>query len=117
GATWTTETEGLHANHCLAVAFIGDDIYVTACESPFGAEGAVYRRPVDSSGPLTPIGGGLPRWIVRSVDTANMTVRGRIAAMADGGGNLYLSRDSGRSWAKRLDGLPLASGLRFLTES
>ena len=38
GATWTIVTEGLHAHHCSAVAFSGDEILVSASTDPFAAQ-------------------------------------------------------------------------------
>lgn len=35
GATWEVEQRGLHALHCSAVAFAGDDILVSAAADPF----------------------------------------------------------------------------------
>ena len=60
GATWTIEQRGLHAPHCSAVAFGRNDILVSASTAPFAAQGAVYRRPIDSNGPLQPLDGGMP---------------------------------------------------------
>jgi len=61
GASWTIEKDGLHAPHCSAVAFAGDDILVSASEDPFSARGAIYRRPIDRPRerwePLRPVGG------------------------------------------------------------
>ncbi len=46
GATWIIEREGLHAPHCSAVAFSGDDILFSASTDPFAAQGRIYRRPL-----------------------------------------------------------------------
>jgi hypothetical protein len=35
----------------------------------FAMRGAVYRRPIDSNGPLQPLGGGMPKWIDGIADT------------------------------------------------
>jgi len=104
GASWRIETDGLHASHCSAVAFVGDDVFVSASESPFSKEGAVYRRPAGGAGPLTPVGGGLPRRTAGKVDTTGIGVHGQSAAIVDSAGNVYLSRDDGRSWAREAEG-------------
>ncbi|HEY0480910.1 MAG TPA: hypothetical protein VGD37_25520 [Kofleriaceae bacterium] len=114
GATWRTETEGLDHSHCSAVAFVGDDILVSASDGPFAEQGAVYRRPVDGAGPLKPVSGGLPRWTDRRVDTANIGVRGPNAAIADGGGNVYLSEDAGVRWERVAHGIAAPSAVVFL---
>ncbi len=43
GATWQVDQSGLHATHCSAVAFAGDDVLVSAAEDPFAPESAIYR--------------------------------------------------------------------------
>jgi hypothetical protein len=111
GSTWSTEQEGLHASYCSAVAFVGDTILVAASEGHFAARGAVYRRPLDSGGPLLPVGGGLPRWIDGIADTGCIAVRGSAAAVVDRAGNLYTSDDAGSTWSNRADGLPSPSSL------
>jgi len=104
GATWTVEHDGLHAPHCSAVAFVGDDIFVAASQDPFAAQGAVYRRPIAGSGPLQPVGGGLPRWLVGVCDTDCIAVEGAFVVIADRSGNAYVSDDLGRTWACRPTG-------------
>ena len=99
GATWTIERDGLHATYCSAVAFAGDDILVAASTDHFAAEGAIYRRPVDRTGPFSPVGGGLPTWISGICDTGCIAVCGSTVALADRAGNLYLSDDLGRTWS------------------
>jgi hypothetical protein len=100
GATWRIEREGLHAHYCSAVAFAGTDILVAASEDHFAARGGLYRRPLDEPGPLLPVGGGLPQWLDGIVDTACMATYGSTLALADRGGNLYLSNDTGNTWSR-----------------
>jgi hypothetical protein len=111
GATWAVETEGLHGLHCTAVAFSGNDILVSAVVQHFAAEGAVYRRPVDGHGSLVPVGAGLPRWTDRIVDTGCIGTHDSTLAVADGGGNLYVSTNSGESWSRRTTGLSAPSNV------
>src|SRR5882672_7447731 len=63
GASWSKQHDGLHAPHCSAVAFSGDDVLVSASTDPFAPQGAVYRRSVTASGVLRPVESGLPRWL------------------------------------------------------
>jgi len=109
GRTWDVEQEGLHASHCSAVAFAGDDVLVSASVDHFAAQGAIYRRPVDGPGPLVTIAGGLPKWIGGIADTGCIATHGAAVAIADRNGNLYVSGDTGSSWARRADGLPRPS--------
>ncbi|HEY4219315.1 MAG TPA: hypothetical protein VGM67_19360 [Gemmatimonadaceae bacterium] len=111
GATWTVETEGLHGLHCTAVAFAGNDILVSAATQHFASEGAVYRRQLDGHGPLEPVGDGLPRWTDRIVDTGCIGARDSTLAVADGGGNLYVSTNAGVSWTRRATGLSAPSNV------
>jgi hypothetical protein len=111
GVTWTVEQEGLHAPYCSAVAFAGDDILVSASVDHFATQGAVYRRPVDGNGPLVAIAGGLPAWTDGIVDTRCIAAHAAAVAFADRKGNLYVSADSGRSWSRRVGGLPSPSSV------
>jgi hypothetical protein len=113
GATWTIEQRGLHAHHCSAVAFGRNDIFVSASTDPFAAQGAVYRRPIDSNGPLQPLGGGMPKWIDGKADTNCIATRDSMVAVIDRSGRLYLSHDDGDSWSSPFDRLPVPSGLHI----
>ena len=109
GATWTIEHEGLHAMHCSAVAFSGSDVLVSASADPFAAQGRVYRRPISTDGALTAVEDGLPSWTEGKVDTGCIATHGSMIALADRGGNLYLSTEFGRAWICRSTGLPAPS--------
>jgi hypothetical protein len=110
GATWTLEDEGLHARHCSAVAFVGDDILISASTDPFAKQGAVYVRAIDDGGPFRPVG-GLPRWLDGIVDTGNISARGDCVAVADRSGHAFLSQDGGRTWRRIAARLPPPSGV------
>ena len=111
GATWAVEEDGLHATHCSAVAFLGNDVLVAASTDHFAMQGAVYRRPLAARQPFVPVGGGLPRWIDGIADTRCIATRSSAAAVADRAGNLYVSTDAGRTWLRRVDGLPQPSSV------
>jgi hypothetical protein len=115
GASWTIEQEGLHAAHCSAVAFTGDDILVSASEDPFAARGAIYRRSIDGPGPLRPIGAGLPRWIDGRADTGCIAAHAATVAVVDGAGHLFISKDTGRTWSCAGDRIPTPSSLLVLS--
>ena len=114
GETWVIETDGLHEPHCLAVAFIGDEVFVSASEHPFSDKGAVYRRPLGGGGPFVPVGGGLPRWTSGVVDTACMTASGTHAAIVDIDGHVYVSSDTGHTWSLKASGLTGASAVALV---
>ena len=111
GATWHVEQEGLHASYCSAVAFAGDDVLVSASVDHFAAEGAIYRRRVDGHDSLVAVGDGLPAWTDGIVDTGCIATSGKVVALADRKGNLYVSTDTGCSWWRRADGLPAPSSV------
>lgn len=109
GATWTLERDGLHAPHCSAVAFSGDDILISASIDPFASPGKIYRRPIQPQGKIVAVEGGLPAWTNGKVDTGCIATRGPTIVMVDMAGNLYLSHEFGLSWAQ--------SGIRLPTPS
>jgi hypothetical protein len=113
GATWTIEQRGLHAPHCSAVAFGRNDMFVSASTDPFAPQGAVYRRPINSDGPLQPLGGGMPKWIKGKADTNCIATRDSMIAVVDWSGHLYVSHDDGASWSCLCDGLAGPSGLHI----
>jgi hypothetical protein len=111
GATWTVEREGLHALYCSAVAFLGNDVLVAASADHFATQGAIYRRSIEGECPLSPVGGGFPRWIEGIADTGCIATCESSVAVADKGGNLYVSTDTGRTWLHCADGLPAISNI------
>jgi hypothetical protein len=111
GATWTIEQRGLHAPHCSAVAFGRKDVFVSASVDPFAAQGAVYRRPIDSDAPLQPLGAGMPQWTEGKVDTDCVAARDSTVAVIDWSGRLYVSHDDGATWSSPSDRIPAPSGL------
>jgi len=111
GTTWTIERNGLHASHCSAVAFSGDDILVSASIDPFAAQGRIYRRPIRPDGDLVAVEEGMPPWTAGGVDTGCIVTNGAMIAVADRGGNLYVSIEFGRAWSCRSSGLPAPSGV------
>ncbi|HKV05106.1 MAG TPA: hypothetical protein VJO53_08375 [Candidatus Acidoferrales bacterium] len=113
GATWTIEERGLHARHCAAVAFGRNQIFVGASTDPFAKQGAVYRRPIESSGPLQRLGGGMPEWIDGKADTDCIATRDSMAAVIDRSGHLYVSQDDGETWSSQVESLPVPSGLHI----
>jgi hypothetical protein len=111
GETWTVEREGLHAPHCSAVAFSGEDILVSASSGPFATEGRIYRRPVQPDGSIRAIEGGLPPWLDGVADTGCIAAIGSFIAIAANCGALYQSDDFGHTWSCTHTGLPAPSGV------
>ena len=111
GATWIIERDGLHASHCSAVAFSGDEIIFSASTDPFAAQGRIYRRRVRQGAGIVAAEGGMPAWTEGIVDTGCIAASGSFVAVADRGGNLYGSDDFGRVWSCRSTRLPIPSGV------
>ena len=111
GATWTIERDGLHALHCSAVAFSGDDILVSAATDQFAAQGRIYRRPLKPDGAIVAVENGLPPWLNGIVDTNCIATHGSTIAVVDRGGTLYLSTEFGRAWSRSNNGLPAPSSV------
>jgi photosystem II stability/assembly factor-like uncharacterized protein len=111
GATWIIEKEGLHAPHCSAVAFSGDEILVSASTDPFAAQGRIYRRPDRLDGKISAVEDGLPRWTNGKVDTGCIASNGSTIALVDRGGTLYLSTEFGRAWSRSCGELPAPSSV------
>ena len=84
---------------------------VSASVDPFIPEGAVYRLRMDEHSPLVKIAGGLPEWLGGKVDTGCIAVNGSAIAMADMSGSLYVSSDTGLTWSRWEDGIPMPSGV------
>jgi hypothetical protein len=78
---------------------------------PFSAEGAVYRRPIDSDGPLEPLSGGIPERTEGKADTGCIATLDSTVAVIDWAGHLYVSQDDGETWSCPVDGLAGPSGL------
>jgi hypothetical protein len=99
GATWTIESEGLHATHCSAVAFSGDEILVSASIDPFTAEGKLYRRAIAVEGRIVAVHDGLPE-TKGSADTSCVATSGAMVVLVDRAGTMYLSLEYGRAWSR-----------------
>ncbi len=110
GATWTVESEGLHALHCSAVAFSGDDILVSASTDHFAAQGKLYRRPVRTDGNIVAVEDGLPAWLNGIADTGCIATKGStMIVVVDRAGTLYLSAGFGLAWSRSSSELPTPS--------
>jgi hypothetical protein len=111
GQTWSIEQRGLHATHCSGVAFGRNDIYVSASADPFSAQGAVYRRPIDTDTPLRAVDGGFPQWTEGKADTDCIAARDSRIAVIDMSGALYVSQDDGATWTSIEERIPGPAGL------
>ena len=111
GATWTIESNGLHASYCSAVAFSGDDILVSASTDHFAAQGRIYRRPIRPDGDTVAVENGLPTWINGIADTGCIATNGATTVVVDRAGTLYLSTEFGLAWSRSSSELPTPSSV------
>jgi hypothetical protein len=114
GQNWKVDAAGLHATYCSAARHCEGTIFVAASEHHFSCRGALYRRmPVDDAS-LERVSEGLPNWLDGIVDTGCIGSLGSRIAIADRGGHVYESVDSGWSWSLRADGLQSPSAVVVL---
>ncbi|MFW6200921.1 MAG: WD40/YVTN/BNR-like repeat-containing protein [Gemmatimonadota bacterium] len=114
GATWTLDGPTSGVTHCSAVAFSGEEIFVSVSDGPFASHSTVLRRPLDGSGSLKSVGGGLPDRLEGIVDTGCIASKGAQLGVVDRGGNVYASDDAGRHWSRVTRGIPDASSVLIL---
>jgi hypothetical protein len=106
GDTWDIDREGLHGPYCRAVAVAADHVLVSASTGPFTDRAAVYRRPLDASGPFERCVDGLPEWFPSNVDSHCLVADGTTAALGTGEGEVFRSEDAGASWERVVTDLP-----------
>jgi len=114
GATWTIEHRGLHAPHCSGVAIGKYELFLGASTDPFTTQGAVYRRSIDSEGPLQRLGGSMPNWIEGIADTNCIAARDSMVAVVSSSGCLYVSHDDGAHWSTHGDRFIQPSGILLI---
>lgn len=106
GEEWETDTEGLHATYCRAVAPAGDYVVAAVSEGPEGGRCGLYRKAFDDA-----IFGrcrkGLPNeWFSGVVETHCLAAWEEtvVAGMPDG--TVWFSEDHGESWRQIGAALP-----------
>lgn len=108
GRSWAFHTEGLHAPYCRAVAALEDAVLVSASVGPFGGRAALYRF---ADGSFERCAEGLPEWFGDNINTHCLDAGGRRAAFGTSDGNVYASRDAGRTWDQVAEGLAPVTAL------
>jgi len=110
GATWSVVAEGLPSTYARAVAFIDDDVLLSISDGPRATWGAIFRRPL-AGGSLERIDGGLGDKLRGNVDTRCLATGKGHAALADGTGNVWVSKSGVEGWEQVADGLPSVSAV------
>ncbi|MDQ3938033.1 MAG: hypothetical protein M3253_05055, partial [Chloroflexota bacterium] len=106
GTSWSFTRDGLHSPYARAVAIADDTLLLSASDGPFGGRAALYRREVDSEGPLERIHAGLPEWFGGNIDSGCVAATGSDVAFGTAEGGVYVSTDSGVRWSEAAIGLP-----------
>jgi photosystem II stability/assembly factor-like uncharacterized protein len=105
GDSWTTDTGGLHARYCRAVAVTEDTVLVSASTGPGGRRAALYRRDlVDDR--FERCRDGLPEWFTDNLDTHCLAASGRVVVLGTEDGVVHASTDGGRTFSVLAKGLP-----------
>ena len=113
GWTWDVLAEGLDETDSFAVAVINNEALFSVQDGPFAKRSQLWRWQLGSR-KLEPVRDGLPDWLEGKVDTNQIAAgKGRVA-VADGGGNLWLSAAGASGWKRIANGLPYALGAAVL---
>ncbi|HSI79518.1 MAG TPA: hypothetical protein VK919_02595 [Solirubrobacterales bacterium] len=117
GGSWEVSDAGLEGRYSRAVALAGDIVLVTASDGPRGGHAAVYRRPLNASGPFERCRAGLPEWFDDNIDTGCLQAAGRLVAFGTAAGEVYASSDGGETWELASSGLPAVRSLLIVSGS
>ena len=112
GASWSYETDGLHATYARAVAISDGIVLVSTSRGPGGHQAALYRRSLtgDTFERCTE---GLPQWFSSNIDTACLAASGPVALFGTEEGSVFLSEDRGETWRVLTEGLPPVRSVGF----
>jgi hypothetical protein len=113
GRTWSVRSEGLGLTYSLAVAVLHDQVLFSIQEGPFASHSQVWRWRIGGEH-AEQVRDGLPERLEGKVDTAKIAAGGGRAAIADQGGNLWLSREGSGAWKRIAAGLPYVFGVLIL---
>jgi hypothetical protein len=122
GQTWTVVSEqaafpdSLKQNSSLAVAVLDDQVLFSVQDGPFANRSQVWKWHLRDE-PVEQVRDGLPEWLVGRVDTCGLAVGHGRAAVADTGGNLWLSTAGSSGWRRFAEGLGYVWGLAIVETS
>jgi hypothetical protein len=104
GATWEVEVDGLPSTYARAIAFVGDDVLLSISDGPRAARAEIYCRPI-AGGRLVRVDDGLGDRLAGNVDTCCLATGKGHAALADGNGDVWVSRQGVTDWRRVAEGL------------
>jgi hypothetical protein len=113
GESWGFEDDGLHASYCRAVAVCDESVLMSASLGPRGGRAAVYRRSM-SGGPFEKCEKGLPEWFSDNIDTGCLAAGSSRAVFGTRDGDVFISEDSGETWAQVSSGMSPISQVLLL---
>jgi hypothetical protein len=82
-------------------------------DGPFAERAQVWRWNIGETG-IEQVRNGLPEWFSGKVDTAHIAASNGQAAIVDGGGNLWLSKQGSTAWQSIATGVPFVFGMLIL---
>jgi photosystem II stability/assembly factor-like uncharacterized protein len=116
GQSWSFYRDGLHGSYQRAVTVVDDYLLVSSSTGPYTNQAAVYRKPLEDSGPFERCVSGLPEWFSDNIDTFCLDASGSSVAAGTESGEIYFSSDKGATWSVRVDGLYPVRCLTFLED-
>jgi hypothetical protein len=99
GRTWQVFAEGPEEPHALAVAVLEDEVIFSVQDGPFAERSQVWRWKTGGTG-IEQVRDGLPEWMDGKIDTGHMAAANGRAAITDGAGNVWLSREGSLGWER-----------------
>ena len=109
GATWRYHTAGLHARYALAVAPVPNGALVAVSSGHAAKDGGVYRFDGDRNTRCR----GLPTELNGAVGPRQIAASDDQAVIALPNGDVYVSEDGGREWARLTGGVRSVSEVTF----
>jgi hypothetical protein len=113
GQSWDVFAEGPEDPHALSLAALDREMIFSVQDGPFAERAQVWRWKIGESG-IEQVRDGLPDWFCGKVDTGHMAAGGGRAAIIDGGGNLWLSKEASSGFEQIARGVPYAFGTLVL---
>jgi hypothetical protein len=104
GQTWKLFAEGPEVVDSLAVAALEAEVLFSVQDGPFAGRSQVWRWRFGRS-TIEQVRDGLPDWLDGKVDTQHIASHRVHAAIADGGGTLWVSAAGSRGWRALATGL------------
>jgi hypothetical protein len=113
GLRWSLITEGLDETNSLAVAALAEEVLFSIQDGPFAKRSQIWRWR-QGARRAEQVRDGLPEWLEGKVDTGHIAAGGGRAAVVDGGGNLWLSREGSVGWERIAGGLGSVFGVAIV---